>query len=129
MSGHFVVLLVGVSYGNQQTKANQLSGMGSEKTIGDPETLKTNSVCRNSEAKALETNHVKTQADVLRKPQTGYGPVIFLKPLPYVTQQSFQVGNQVSGPNFSRILVGKTSKSALRTAQGKPEGRFQGHPD
>ncbi len=31
-------------------------------------------------------------------------------------------------PDFGRILIGKASKSALRPAGGRPEGRFRGFP-
>jgi hypothetical protein len=32
--------------------------------------------------------------------------------------------NRSSGPDFGRILIGKTSKSALRPAESRPESRF-----
>ncbi len=39
-----------------------------------------------------------------------------------------QAGNQVSGPDFGRILVGKVSKSALRQTEGRPEADFDAFP-
>jgi hypothetical protein len=43
--------------------------------------------------------------------------------LPSVTQYCFRAGNRSSEPDFGRILIGKASKSALRPAEGRPEGR------
>ncbi len=35
----------------------------------------------------------------------------------YVTQECLRFGNEASGPDVGRILVGKASKSALRPAE------------
>ena len=51
------------------------------------------------------------------------------KPVFYVTQLCFRAGNQPSGPDFGRIRFRKTSKSAVRPAEGRPEGRFGGFFD
>ncbi len=37
--------------------------------------------------------------------------------VPYVTQQCLRAGNRATGPDFSGILIGKASKSALRPAE------------
>ncbi len=38
-------------------------------------------------------------------------------------EEDVWAGNQVSGLDFGRILVGTASKSVLRPAEGRPEGR------
>ncbi len=45
-------------------------------------------------------------------------------PLIYVTQYCFRAGKKAFGMDFRRILVEKTSKSDLRAAEGRPEGRL-----
>ena len=42
----------------------------------------------------------------------------------YVMQLCFWAGNRYGGPDFGRMLVGRASKSALRSAFGGPETRF-----
>ena len=41
----------------------------------------------------------------------------------------FLAGNRASGQDFGRILIGRASKSALRQAFSRPEGRFLCFPD
>ncbi len=41
------------------------------------------------------------------------------KQIPYATQQCFRAGDRASGPDFSRILIRKASKSALRPKAGR----------
>ncbi len=48
--------------------------------------------------------------------------------VPCVTQWCFRAGNRASGPDVGRILFGKTSKSALRPAFGRPDCRLCGFP-
>ena len=44
-------------------------------------------------------------------------------------KSGFRAGNRSSRQDFGRMLVGRASKSALRPAEGRPEGRFRGFPD
>ncbi len=48
------------------------------------------------------------------------GPRVFVE----TNQRCFRAGNRASGSDFGRILVGKASKSVLRPAEGRPEGRL-----
>ncbi len=43
---------------------------------------------------------------------------------PYVMQWCVRVGSRASGPQFGRILGGQASKSALRPAEDRPDGRL-----
>ncbi len=51
----------------------------------------------------------------------GEPPKPFSGALPYVTQKCFRARNQVSGPDFGRIPIGRASKSALRPASAARE--------
>jgi hypothetical protein len=42
----------------------------------------------------------------------------------YVAQYWLRAENRASGPDFGGIPDGKASKSGLRPAFGRPEGRF-----
>ncbi len=43
--------------------------------------------------------------------------------------QCFRAGNRASGPDAGRIPIGKSSKSAPRSAFGRPQHRFRSAPD
>ncbi len=55
--------------------------------------------------------------------------IIIIIIIPVVTEQCFGAGNRPSKPDSGRLLIGKASRSALRPAIGRPEGRFGGLPD